>query len=86
MRALHITFRYGKEVYGGAELYFRHLSEELVKRGVEVDVCTTCTNSLTPYIKSGTRFDNSLHDTTVSGVNIFRLTVINPNKYVSLIF
>lgn len=85
MRALHITFRYGKEVYGGAELYFRHLSEELVKRGVEVDVCTTCTNSLTPLIKSGTQFDNSLHDTTVNGINVFRFPVINPNRYVSLI-
>lgn len=86
MRALHITFRYGKEVYGGAELYFRHLSEELAKRGVEVDVCTTCTNSLIPFIKSGTRFDNSVRDTTVNSINVFRFPVINPNKCVSLVF
>jgi glycosyltransferase involved in cell wall biosynthesis len=86
MKALHITFRYGTEIYGGAELYFRHLSEELVKRGVEVDVCTTCTNSLTSLIKSCTLFDNTLHDATINGVNVFRFPVINPNKYVSFIF
>lgn len=86
MKALHVTFRYGTEIYGGAELYFRHLSEELIKRGVEVDVCTTCTNSLAPFIKSGTRFDNTLHDITVNGVNVFRFPVINPNTYMSLLF
>jgi len=86
MKALHITFRYGKDVYGGAELYFRHLSEELSKRGVEVDICTTQTHTLTPFIKSGTAFDNSLRNETINSLNVFRFPVIPQNRYLSFCF
>lgn len=86
MKALHITFRYGNEVYGGAELYLRHLSEELVRKGVDVDICTTRTHTLTPIIKSGTLFDNTLYDTQVRGLEVYRFPVKNPNKYISLLF
>jgi glycosyltransferase involved in cell wall biosynthesis len=86
MKALHITFRYGKDVYGGAELYFRRLSEELQKRGVDIDVCTTQTHTLTPFIKSGTEFDNTLRDETIHGIRVFRFPVKTQNRYLSLIF
>jgi glycosyltransferase involved in cell wall biosynthesis len=86
MKALHITFRYGKDVYGGAELYFRHLSEELTRRGVTVDVCTTRTHTLTPFIKSGTAFDNSLRNETINSVRVFRFPVITQNRYLAFIF
>jgi len=86
MKALHITFRYGKDVYGGAELYFRHLSEELKKRGVDIDVCTTQTHTLTPFIKSGTEFDNTLRNETINGIQVFRFPVKPQNRYLSFIF
>lgn len=86
MKALHITFRYGKNVYGGAELYFRHLSEELSKHGVEVDICTTKTKTLTPFIKSGTAFDNTLENETINGIKVFRFPVKPQNRYLSFIF
>ena len=86
MKALHITFRYGKDVYGGAELYFRHLSEELKKHGVEIDICTTQTHTLTPFIKSGTEFDNRLGNETINGIRVFRFPVKSQNRYLSLIF
>lgn len=86
MKALHITFRYGKDVYGGAELYFRHLSEELKKRGVDIDVCTTQTHTLTPFIKSGTEFDNTLGNETINGIQVFRFPVKPQNRYLSFIF
>ena len=86
MKALHITFRYGKDVYGGAELHFRHLSEELSKRGVDIDICTTQTHTLTPFIKSGTEFDNSLINETINGIRVFRFPVKSQNRYLSFIF
>ena len=86
MKALHITFRYGKEVYGGAELYFRHISEELKKRGIDIDICTTQTHTLTPFIKSGTAFDNILRNETIDGIRVFRFPVKSQNRYLSLIF
>ncbi|MDD1700441.1 MAG: glycosyltransferase [Methanoregula sp.] len=86
MKALHITFRYGNDVYGGAELYFRHLSEELKKRGVEIDICTTQTHTLIPFIKSGTKFDNSLGNETINGIRVFRFPAKSQNRYLSLIF
>jgi glycosyltransferase involved in cell wall biosynthesis len=86
MKALHITFRYGKDVYGGAELYFRHLSEELSRRGVSVDICTTRTHTLTPFIKSGTAFDNSLRNEKINSVRVLRFPVIPQNRYLSFFF
>lgn len=86
MKALHITFRYGKDVYGGAELYFRRLSEELKKHGVDIDICTTQTHTLTPFIKSGTEFDNSLRDETINGIKVFRFPVKKQNRYLSIFF
>jgi glycosyltransferase involved in cell wall biosynthesis len=85
MKALHITFRYGKEVYGGAELYFRHISEELKKRGIDIDICTSQTHTLKPFIKSGTAFDNSLRNETIDGIRVFRFPVKSQNRYLSLI-
>ncbi len=86
MKALHITFRYGKDVYGGAELYFRHLSEELKKRGVDIDICTTQTHTLTPFIKSGTEFDNTLGNETINSIRVYRFPVKPQNRYISFIF
>ncbi|MFA6363352.1 glycosyltransferase family 4 protein [Methanoregula sp.] len=86
MKALHITFRYGKDICGGAELYFRHISEELSKRGVDVDICTTQSHTLTPFIKSGTAFDNSLENETINNIKVFRFPVKHQNRYLSFFF
>ncbi len=86
MRALHVTFRYGREVYGGAELYMRKLTENLHEKGVDIDVCTTRAHKLTPLIKSGVLWDNTLDSETLDNINILRFSTKNPNPYVSLIF
>ncbi|MCJ7443823.1 MAG: glycosyltransferase [Methanotrichaceae archaeon] len=86
MRALHVTMRYGRDLYGGAEYYMRKLNEELLKRGLEIDLCTTKTNKLRSLIKSGVLWDNTLNNETVDGIRVFRCTTNNPNKYVSIIF
>lgn len=85
MKILHVTFRYGKEAYGGAELHMRRLSEELLKKGVSVDVCTTRTNGLAPLFKSGTLWDNSLGDENIGGINVYRFPARNPFKPAALV-
>ena len=53
MRVLHVTFRYGRDVYGGAEYHLRKLTDELIRKGLDIDIVTTTTHKLTPLIKSG---------------------------------
>lgn len=85
MRVLHITFRYGRDVYGGAEIHMRRLSEELQKKNIDVDVCTTKSHSLQQVIKSTVLWDNSLENEVINGVSVYRFPVRNPNKYLSFI-
>ena len=86
MKVLHVTFRYGREVYGGAEYYMRKLTEELHKKGIAIDICTTKTNTLTPFIKSAVLWDNTLENETIDGIDVFRFPVKNPNRYFSFLF
>lgn len=86
MKVLFVTFRYGRDVYGGAESYFRELSEGMCRLGADLDVCTTKTHSLSPLIKSGQIWDNNLKDEIINGINVHRFPVKNPNKYIALIF
>ena len=86
MKLLFVTFRYGLDVYGGAESHFRELSEGMCRLGAEVDVCATKTHNLSPLIKSGQIWDNNLKDEKINGIEVHRFPVKNPNKYIALLF
>jgi len=86
MRILGITFRYGKDVYGGAEAHMRELAEGLKRLGAEVDICTTKTQTINHLIKSGELWDNTQEDEEINGIKVYRFPVKNPSKYISLIF
>lgn len=86
MKALHVTFRYGNDVFGGAEYYFLKLTEELIKRCVDIDICATTTQNLTPFIKSGVIWDKKLVNGLVNGVNVLRYPSNNPNRYLSMVY
>lgn len=64
----------------------RKLTEALHKKGVDIDVCTTKTHSISPLIKSGVIWDNKLENENVNGINVIRFPVKNPNKYVAMLF
>lgn len=63
----------------------RHLSEELQKKNIDVDVCTTKSHSLQQVIKSTVLWDNSLENEVINDVSVYRFPVCNPNKYLSFI-
>jgi glycosyltransferase involved in cell wall biosynthesis len=86
MKALHITFRYGTKVYGGAEYYLRKLSQELYKLGIDIDICTTKSDQIKPLFKYGVIWDNLLDNKKINELDIFRFPVKNPNRYISLFF
>lgn len=84
MRILGVTFRYGKDVYGGAEIHMRELAEGLRRLGAEVDICTTRSQGINHLIKSGELWDNTLENEEINGVRVIRFPVKNPNRYISI--
>lgn len=79
MDALHLTFRFGENIVGGAEYLMYMISKKLVESGTNVDIYTTKTVSLKPISRSGVQWDNnikqkhSVHD----GINVYRYNTIS---------
>lgn len=87
MKALHLTYRFGRDVVGGAEHYLYELSRALGRSGVDVDVWSTQTVALPPIGRFGVRWDDTLrppHD-RVDGTEIRRYPTFNaPRALVTL--
>ncbi|MTA39465.1 MAG: hypothetical protein F2560_00315, partial [Actinobacteria bacterium] len=49
MRILYVVHRYGSEIVGGAEAACRMFAEQLVMRGHNVDVLTSCAQSFVTW-------------------------------------
>lgn len=79
MKALHLTYRFGGDVVGGAEHYMDRLSRALAGAGVEVDVWTTRTRGLPPIARFGVRWDNARprRGERVDGFDVRRYTTVN---------
>lgn len=82
MRALHLTYRFGRQVVGGAEHYLYMLSRALVGRGVDVDVWTTKTAAVPPIAHFGVRWDNTMPSSRerVDGIDVHRYATLNPPR------
>ncbi|MFN0071044.1 MAG: glycosyltransferase family 4 protein [Chloroflexota bacterium] len=65
MKVLHVTHQY-RPAIGGSERYLTDISEELVRRGHEVDVVTSRSNGVTMWANELPRFEQ------LGGVNIHR--------------
>ena len=83
MKALHVTFRFGQDIIGGAEYYLMKLSECLTRKGVEVDILTTTARHLTPKTHFGVRWDNAYHKGSerVGPLRVFRFPPQNLPSY-----
>jgi len=88
VKALHLTYRFGREVVGGAEHYLYMLSREIVRLGVTVDVLTTRTATLPPLGHFGVRWDNALDagGEQVDGIAVRRHTTVNAPRPVVTLF
>ena len=64
----------------------RKLNSELYKKNVNVELCTTRTDKLVPFIRSGVLWDNTLSNESIDNIRITRFDTKNPNKFLSLIF
>ena len=71
MKILYSVHRYGTEVVGGAETACRLFAEQLVNRGHEVDVLTSCALS---YVDWADAFEPG--KSTLNGVRVHRLPVV----------
>lgn len=71
MRILYTVQRYGSQIVGGSEAACRHFSEELVRRGHEVEVMTSCAQS---YIDWADEYSPGTE--SINGVLVHRLPVI----------
>ena len=79
MKALHLTYRFGRDLVGGAEHYHDMLSRALAGAGVEVDCWTTRTRALAPINRFGVRWDNARQAGAerLDGLTIRRYTTFN---------
>ncbi len=60
MKALHLTYRFGRDIVGGAEHYMYMLSRALTHRGIHVDLWTTRTAALPAISRFAVRWDNAV--------------------------
>ncbi len=71
MKLLYVVQRYGEKIVGGSEAACRLFSEELVRRGHEVEVLTSCAHS---YIDWADEYDPGTE--VINGVVVHRLPVV----------
>lgn len=71
MKLLYVVQRYGEKIVGGSEAACRLFSEELVRRGHEVEVLTSCAHS---YIDWADEYDPGTE--IINGVVVHRLPVV----------
>ena len=81
IKALHITYRFGKEIIGGAEYFHYKLAQYLAKSGVEITVVSTKTQNVPHLTRFGVRWDNSLTDfEDHDGIKVYRFKTLNLPK------
>lgn len=86
MRALHLTFRFGTEVIGGAEYHFSRITRGLIEKGIQSDIYTTKTKNLYPISHGGVIWDNFYKkNETIENINIRRFSTISVPKSVDFI-
>lgn len=88
MKVLHLTYRFGKDIVGGAETYLYMLSRTLVEKGINVDVVTTKTKHLEPIARFGVKWDNLIdkdHE-VIDGINVYRFNTYNLPDFLALKF
>jgi glycosyltransferase involved in cell wall biosynthesis len=71
MKILYTVQRYGSQIVGGSEAACRHFSEELVRRGHEVEVMTSCAQS---YIDWADEYEPGTEN--INGVLVHRFPVV----------
>jgi glycosyltransferase involved in cell wall biosynthesis len=79
VKALHLTYRFGRDLVGGAEHYMDMLSRALAGAGVEIDLWTTRTKSLPIIARFGVRWDNARprRGERLDGLDLRRYTTFN---------
>lgn len=76
LKALHITYRFGKEVIGGAEYFHYKIAQHLAKLGVDITILATQTRNVPHLTRFGVRWDNSLKKyEEYDGIKIHRFPV-----------
>ena len=71
MKILYTVQRYGSQIVGGSEAACRHFSEELVRRGHDVEVMTSCAQS---YIDWGDEYAPGTEE--INGVTVHRFPIV----------
>jgi glycosyltransferase involved in cell wall biosynthesis len=79
VKALHLTYRFGRDLVGGAEHYMDRLSRALAGAGVEIDLWTTRTKGLPAIARFGVRWDNvrPRRGERLDGLDLRRYTTFN---------
>lgn len=85
MKVLHVTYRFGKDIIGGAENYLWNLSRQLAARGVEVTIAATTARDFhhptrwNVFYKEGYKAGEEISD----GLRILRFPFSAPPKWLA---
>lgn len=75
MKILYVVQRYGDKIVGGSEAACRAFAEQLVTRGHEVEVLTSCAHS---YVDWADEYPAGVQN--INGVIVHRLPVVEPRS------
>lgn len=83
MKVLHVTYRFGREIIGGAENFLWQLSTHLAKRGMDITIATTTAKDFREPTRWNVFWTQGYDpgQETVSGLRIFRFPFKNLPKW-----
>jgi len=88
LKVLHVTYRFGEEIIGGAEHYLWNLSAELAKLGVDVTIATTTAGRLREPTRWNVFWEKGYPpgETEASGLRILRFPFHNLPKWLAKLY
>jgi len=88
LKALHVTYRFGEEIIGGAEKYLWNLSTQLARQGVELTVATTTAREFRSPTRWNVFWKKGYHrgEEHASGLRILRFPFRNHPRWLAALY
>ncbi|MBN1902286.1 glycosyltransferase family 4 protein [Candidatus Sumerlaeota bacterium] len=88
MKVLHVTYRFGREIIGGAERYLFQLSTHLAKKGIDITLATTTAKDFREPTRWNAFWNQGYEpgEESVSGLRVLRFPFKNLPKWMAALY